>query len=80
MTAVIALIRYEDKIIIGKKKESSPKKLSGLWHIPGERIEPEESDETALRRCAKEELGLENLTIGNYLGKHTTPTSKSEAR
>lgn len=37
MTAVIAIINYQDKILIGKKKHNPNKLklLSGKWHIPG---------------------------------------------
>lgn len=80
MAAVIALIRYKGKVLVGRKKDDSSKKLRGMWHILGERIEEGETDEEALRRCALEEVGLTNLVIGDCLGSHTTPTSKSEAR
>lgn len=79
MTAVVAIINYQNKILIGKKKSDSEKFLSGLWHIPGETIIWNETDERALKRGMKEETGL-NITVGKYIGSSVTPTSKSEAR
>ncbi|MEK6915907.1 MAG: NUDIX hydrolase [Nanoarchaeota archaeon] len=77
--AVVAVVNYHDKILLGKKKQDSPKFLAGEWHIPGENVEDNESDQEALIRGIKEEAKLE-ITVGKYLGKHTTPTSQKEAR
>ena len=59
MAAVIAIVNYQDRVLIGKKKLDSPKVLRGEWHIPGEKIENSETDEEALLRGIKEEVGLE---------------------
>ena len=77
--AVIAIINYQNKILIGKKKSSSLKFLSGEWHIPGETVQQGESDKEALIRGMKEETGLE-IRVGKYIGFHITPSSKKEAR
>jgi ADP-ribose pyrophosphatase YjhB (NUDIX family) len=79
MTAVVAIINYKDKILVGKKKSNSEKVLAGRWHIPGETIIGNETDEQALIRGMKEETGL-TITVGKYIGSSITPTSKSEAR
>lgn len=76
--AVVAVINYEDKVFLGKKSRDSQKFLAGEWHVPGETVHDEESDEQALIRGMREETGLE-ITVGAYLGSHTTPTGK-EAR
>ncbi len=44
MTAVVAIIRYRDNILIGKKKANSIKFLAGEWHIPGETVQDNETD------------------------------------
>lgn len=77
--AVVAIVIYNGKILLGKKKSSSKKFLAGEWHVPGESLEKGESDETALIRGVKEEAGIE-IKIGKYIGSHITPTSKKEAR
>lgn len=79
MTAVVAIINYQDKILIGKKRTDSKKFLAGKWHIPGETVERNEEDEQALIRGIKEETGLD-IIVGRYIASHITPTSKSEAR
>jgi ADP-ribose pyrophosphatase YjhB (NUDIX family) len=76
--AVVALIKCDEKILVGKKIKSSKKQLAGMYHIPGEVKYDNESDHEALKRCAKEELGLE-INVGAYVGKSSTPTGR-EAR
>ena len=53
----------------------SKKFLAGEWHVPGENVEDNESDEEALIRGIKEEAGLE-ISVGEYLGNHITSTGK----
>jgi ADP-ribose pyrophosphatase YjhB (NUDIX family) len=79
MTAVVAIINYNGKILIGKKKSDSQKFLKGKWHIPGERVEEGESDQQALIRGMKAETGLD-IKVGKYLCSSITPTSKTKAR
>jgi len=79
MAAVVAIINYQGKILIGKKRLDSQKYLRGEWHIPGETIEQEESDKQALIRGIREEAGIE-VKVGRYIGYHITPSSKKEAR
>lgn len=79
MVAVVAIVIYDGKVLIGKKRSDSPKKLAGQWHVLGETIQEDETDEQALIRGVKEEADLE-IKVGKYIASHTTPTSKSEAR
>ncbi len=79
MAAVVAIINYEGKILVGKKRTDSKKFIAGKWHIPGGHINKGESDEVALKREMKEETGLE-ITVGKYIGNSVTPASGSEAR
>lgn len=77
--ALIAIVNFGGKILIGKKRDDSSKFLAGEWHIPGETSELNESDEEVLIRGIKEEVGL-NIRVGNYIASHITPTSKREAK
>lgn len=67
--AVVALVIHEGKVLVGKKKEGSEGKLSGKWHIPGETLEVEETDECGLVRGIMEEAGIK-IKPENYLGTH----------
>ena len=73
--AVIGVINYNNKILVGKKKSTSKKFLAGKWHIPGENVEANESNEQALIRGIKEEAGIE-IIVGRYLGSSITTTGK----
>lgn len=79
MAAAIAIINYEGKILIGKKRSDSKKFLAGKWHLPGETLEKGETEEQALIRGIKEETGLD-IVVGKYLASHITPTSKAEVK
>ncbi|MEK6914087.1 MAG: NUDIX domain-containing protein [Nanoarchaeota archaeon] len=73
--AVVAVVNYNGKILLGKKNKNSKKFLAGEWHVPGENVEDNESDDEALIRGIKEEAGLE-IVVGEYLGSHITNTGK----
>ena len=77
--AVVAVVNYDGRILLGKKLKTSSKMLAGKWHIPGESVESNESDEEALIRGMREEAGLE-IKVGRYLGSSITPSSKNEAK
>ena len=79
MAAVVAVVNYKGKILLGKKRSDSHKFLAGQWHIPGETIEKGETDEQALKRGIREEAGLE-IEVGRYIGKTISPTNKMEVR
>ena len=50
----------------------------GLWSIPGGRIEPGESDESALVREVREETGLD-VTAGRLIGAVRRPAGMPSA-
>ena len=57
--AVVALVEHEGKILLGKKRQDSEGFFAGKWHIPGETMEDDETDEEALIRGMREEAGIE---------------------
>lgn len=71
--AVAAIVHYNNSILIGKKKESNGKYLSGKWHIPGETLRKGETDISALVRGMKEEAGID-IQVVKYLASHQTPS------
>jgi len=65
--AVVAVIRHEGKVLLGKKKKGGKSVVAGKWHIPGEKLEPGETDEQALIRGMMEEASIE-VKPGKHLG------------
>ncbi|MFC1666100.1 NUDIX hydrolase [Nanoarchaeota archaeon] len=77
MSSIALIIRYNRKILIGKKRSDSEKYLAGCWHFPGGRIELDESLIECICRESREELNLE-VKSHQYLGSSLTPTSRKE--
>ena len=48
-------------------QRSRPTELAGLWELPGGKVAPGESDDAALARELREELGVD-VTVGARLG------------
>jgi len=76
--AVVAIVNYKGKVLVGRKNDNSKKFLAGKWHLPAESVEGRESDEEALVRGIREEASID-IEVGRYVGKDTTPSGK-EAR
>lgn len=74
-SAVVAVVNYEGRVMLGKKHSDSRKFLAGEWHVPGETVRDGESDEDALHRGVREEAGI-LIEVGRYIGEHTTPTGR----
>ena len=70
--AVVALINYEGRILLGKKLDRAEGFLKGKWHVPGETLEDGETDEEGLIRGIREEAGIE-IKVSKYLASHQTP-------
>ena len=59
---IAAVISRGDKLLVCQRPPH--KRHGGLWEFPGGKVEPNEDDETAVRRELREELGLDLLEIG----------------
>ena len=59
-----ALVR-DGRVLASRRTD--PPRLAGLWEFPGGKVEPGETDEQALVRELREELGVE-ASVGNRLG------------
>lgn len=70
--AVAAIVNYNGQVLLGRKLDGAEGFLSGKWHIPGETLEDEETDEEGLRRGIMEEAGIE-IKVLRYLASHRTP-------
>ncbi len=64
------MIIKDKRILIGYRHyRSREKEITSLWTCPGGRCNPGESIEKALRREVKEETGIDDLEIHNYIGE-----------
>lgn len=63
---VVAAAIVRDGLVLGARR-SAPPELAGRWEFPGGKVEPDESDEDALVRECREELGIE-IAVGRLLG------------
>jgi 8-oxo-dGTP diphosphatase len=49
-------------------QRSAPAELAGRWELPGGKVEPGETDQAALLRECREELGVE-VMLGTRIGR-----------
>ncbi len=67
---VIAVIVRKDELLLGLRDYTfEHKENKSVWTAPGGRGEPGEDVETTLRRETKEETGIDDLEIKDYIGK-----------
>lgn len=63
---VVAGALIEDGALLVAQRNRPPE-LAGLWELPGGKVAPGESDESALTRELHEELGV-RVTVGHRIG------------
>src|SRR5690625_7316137 len=60
--AIVDDLRRPQALLAARR--SAPKSLTGRWEFPGGKVEDGESDEAALHREIREELGVDVRQIG----------------
>ncbi|MFH1505382.1 MAG: NUDIX domain-containing protein [archaeon] len=70
--AVGMVVRYENDILLARKIKKPGAILSEKWHLPGETLEEDETDEGAVVRGICQEAGIE-VRIERALGSAITP-------
>jgi 8-oxo-dGTP diphosphatase len=55
-----------DRVLAAQRSE--PPSLAGLWEFPGGKVDPDETDEAALVRECREELGVD-VMLGARIGR-----------
>jgi len=57
LQVVCAIVEHEGKVLVARRGPAM--RMAGYWEFPGGKVEENESEEGALKREIKEELGLE---------------------
>jgi 8-oxo-dGTP diphosphatase len=71
---VAAVIVRDGKVLACRR--APHKSLAGLWEFPGGKVEPGETDETALAREIREELGID-IVVGGHIAQSIAPAGDS---
>jgi 8-oxo-dGTP diphosphatase len=71
---VAAVIERDGKILACRR--APHKSLAGLWEFPGGKVEAGETDEVALAREIREELGVE-ITVGEFIAESVAPAGEA---
>ena len=71
---VAAVIVRDGKVLACRR--APHKSLAGLWEFPGGKVEPGETDEVALAREIREELGID-ITVGAFIAESVAPAGET---
>src|SRR5262245_6819567 len=72
---VAAVIEHDGRYLITQRNASAVLPL--LWEFPGGRVEPNETDETALEREVRGRIGV-RVIVGGKLGEHVHDYARYE--
>jgi len=75
MRVVAAVIKHEGRFLACRRAEH--KSLAGKWEFPGGKVEPDETDQNALKREILEELQVE-IEVGALVAISYSTTSGIE--
>ncbi len=75
---VAAVVERRDRILLAQRRPD--KRHGGLWEFPGGKVGPGETEEEALARELREELGVELLEVGECLFTAMDPGSPYRIR
>ena len=74
LNVVASLIIVGDRMLVGQRSPASSS--PGCWELPGGKVEAGESDQDALQREIKEELGLDIEVGEKFSESHVIVASK----
>jgi 8-oxo-dGTP diphosphatase len=79
ISAIVAIIEDDGMVLVVRKRAEPNHVFDDAWHVPGGKIDGNETDEQALLREMKEETGL-NISIRRFLGTKTDTRNNVSVR
>ncbi|MCT1552046.1 (deoxy)nucleoside triphosphate pyrophosphohydrolase [Brevibacterium casei] len=70
LRVVAAVISHGDRVLACRRNQD--KAAGGKWEFPGGKVEAGETDQVALARELSEELGLNNVVVGDLVSRSTS--------
>lgn len=77
LTVVAGALIRDGALLVAQR--ARPPELAGLWELPGGKVAPGETDQAALVRELREELGID-VAVGARLGADVALSSSSTLR
>lgn len=77
LTVVAGVLIRDGALLVAQR--ARPPELAGLWELPGGKVAPGETDQAALARELREELGI-GVTVGTRLGADVALSATSTLR
>lgn len=77
--AVVGIVEFEDRVLVGKKIGKNGEVNHGEWHIPGGKAAPHETPEQAIRREIMEETRV-SIEIERLLDQRVVPDLSLEVK
>ncbi|MGD9620206.1 MAG: (deoxy)nucleoside triphosphate pyrophosphohydrolase [Mycolicibacterium sp.] len=77
LVVVAGALIHDGALLVAQR--ARPPELAGLWELPGGKVAPGETDEAALVRELREELGI-GVAVGARLGAEVALSSSATLR